>query len=118
MPGCPGAAYLQGSPALPQLLLDVFLRRIPCSLLHLHPLPQGEDVAAKSQGKVGKGCLGGRRAHRWDTGQREGHGPLSPQHSQSSFSMSPSGAVLRAISSCLSPALIRLWAAPRRCHGP
>lgn len=68
MPACPSAAYLQGSPALPQLLLDVFLRRIPCSLLHLHPLPQGEDVAAKSQGKVGKGCLGGQE------GTQVGHG--------------------------------------------
>lgn len=53
--------YLQGSPALPQLLLDVFLCRIPCPFLHLHPLPQGEHVTSESQGKVGKGCLWGGR---------------------------------------------------------
>lgn len=57
--------YLQESLALPQLFLYVFLCCILCSLLHLCSLLQGEHVAAKCQGKVGKGCL-------WAGGQRTG----------------------------------------------
>lgn len=72
--------YLQGSSALPQLLLDVFLCCIPCPFLHQHPLLQGEHVAAKSQGQVGKGCLQGGEV----TGGTLGHVLLSPRHRQTS----------------------------------
>lgn len=79
--------YLQGSSALPQFLLDVFLCCIPCPFLHLHPLLQGEHIAAKSQGQVGKGCLRGGEVRGGTQGQKEshqGHVLLSPRRRQTS----------------------------------
>lgn len=110
MPPALVPTYLQGSPALPQLLLDVFLRRVPCLCLHLHPLPQGEHVAAKSQGEVGEGCLQGGRARGGTQGEGEATRATRccPQGTDIPPSMPPSRVVLRIISTCFTSAPARL----------